>query len=153
MSWCNLIFKMGHNTHEWTTYIPMPRVGAMGMWEQRIKVVYRNSKHSVRGQQAAWNNYYKEKEGQDLMETISGFWAHHGQGGYPEAHWVLVLAQNIEVGMDAQAHWSAIYGSWSVIGPGLSGSSELSMARWDFFKGCKGPWAWQWVQNIGIVQD
>ena len=25
--------KMGHNTHEWTTYILIPRVRAMGMQE------------------------------------------------------------------------------------------------------------------------
>ena len=29
--WCNSRFKMDHNTHGWTTFILMPRVGATGM--------------------------------------------------------------------------------------------------------------------------
>jgi len=26
------------------------------------------------------------KQGQGLMETDGGFWPHHGQGGFPDAH-------------------------------------------------------------------
>ena len=84
--WCNSIFQMGHNTHEWTTYILMPRARAMGMRNLRIKGVYMNSKHRVGGKQTVWNNYYMEKQGQGLMETDSGFWPHHGWGGCPVAH-------------------------------------------------------------------
>ena len=45
--WCNSRFKMDYNTHEWSDFILMPRVGAMGMQEQRIKGAYMNSKHRV----------------------------------------------------------------------------------------------------------
>ena len=47
--WCNLRFNMDCNTHGWTTFILIPRVGAMGMRKQRIKGAYMNSKCRVRG--------------------------------------------------------------------------------------------------------
>jgi len=92
----------GHNTCEWATYILMPRVRAMEMQGQRISGVYKDSKHNIGGQQSACNNYYKEKKGQGLMGTHGGFFPHHQWGGYPDAHQVLVLAQNTEMGMDSQ---------------------------------------------------
>ena len=42
-----LRFKMDYNTHEWSDFILMPRVGAMGMQERGIKGAYMNSKHRV----------------------------------------------------------------------------------------------------------
>ena len=41
------------------------------------------------------------KQGWGLMETKGRFWPHHGLGGCPDAHQVLVLAQNTEAGMGA----------------------------------------------------
>ena len=38
---------MDYNTHRWSDFILMPRVGEMGMQEQKIKGVYMNSKHRV----------------------------------------------------------------------------------------------------------
>jgi len=86
-------------------YILRVVVRSWGVWgckSEGIKGVYRSSKHRVRGEQTAWNNYYVEKQGQGLMETKSRFWPYHGWGGCLDAHRVLVLAQNTEVGMDAQ---------------------------------------------------
>ena len=68
------------------------------------------------------------------METDGGFAPHHGWGGYLDAHRVLVLAQNTEVGMDAQVHQSVIDGSWLVFSPGLLELSKLPMTRWGFLK-------------------
>jgi len=79
----------------------MPRVGATGMQEQKTRGVYKDSKHKIRGQPTAQNNYYKEKKGRGLMETNGRFCPHHRWGGYPDSHRVLVLAQNTEVGTDA----------------------------------------------------
>ena len=75
----------GHNTCEWTTFILMPRVGAMGMQGQRIGGVYKDSKHKTGGKQTAWTNYYMEKQGRGLMETNGRFWPQHRWGGCPDA--------------------------------------------------------------------
>jgi len=57
------------------------------MHEQRIKGVYQNSKHRVRGNQAAINYYYKEKTGLGFNETQC---------------WASVQLQVQWVGIDAQ---------------------------------------------------
>jgi len=80
-----------------------------------------------------------------LMETEGGLWPYYGQGGWTDAHWVFVLAQNTNAGTDAQGPWVSslalstkagmdawvpwlvIEGSRSVFGPGLLGLSELSV--------------------------
>jgi len=46
-NWCYSRFKMDYNTHEWSDFILMPRVGAMVMCEQRVKGAYMNRKHRV----------------------------------------------------------------------------------------------------------
>jgi len=33
---------------------------------------------------------------------MAGIWSYHERGGWPDVHWVLVLAQNTGVGTDAQ---------------------------------------------------
>ena len=69
----------------------------MGMWEQRIKGVYKNSKHRVGGNQKVWNYYYKEKQGQGLMKPNVGLWSNYGSGCVGmDAHMpqVLGLAEN-----------------------------------------------------------
>ena len=63
------------------------------------------------------------------METKGRFWPYHGWGRCPDAHWVLVLAQNTKVGTDAQGPQLVIDGSRSVFGLGLSGLSKLSVYK------------------------
>jgi len=118
-----------------------------GCESEGIKGVYRSSKHRVRGKKTAWNNYYKGKQGWGLMETEGGFWPHHRQGRCLDAHWVLVLAQNTEVGTDAWVPQSAIDGSWLVFGTGLSGSSKLSMDKMRWLEGCQ---ELQWTVGMGL---
>jgi len=45
------------------------------------------------------------------METEGRFWPHHEWGGHLGAHQVLAIAQNTEVGMDAQRPQLVIDGS------------------------------------------
>ena len=63
------------------------------------------------------------------METEGVFWPHHRWSGHLGAHQVLAIAQNTEVGMDAQRPQLVIDGSQSVFGLGLSGLSELSVDK------------------------
>ena len=54
---------------------------------------------------------YKEKKGRGLMGTDGRICPHNRWGGYLDAHHVLVLAQNAEMGTDAQVHQLVIDGS------------------------------------------
>ena len=63
------------------------------------------------------------------MQTKGGVWPHHRWGGHLGAHQVLAIAQNTEVGMDAQRPQLVIDGSWSVFGTGLLGLSKLSVDK------------------------
>jgi len=74
------------------------------------------------------------------MGTDGRFCPHHRWDGYPDAHQVLVLAQNTEVGMDARVHQLAIDGSRLVFSPGLSELSKFHMAKQGVLKIVKGSW-------------
>ena len=71
------------------------------------------------------------------MEASGRFCPHNGWSGYLDAHQVLVLTQNTEVGMDAQVNQLAIDGSQSVFSLGLLELSKLPMDRQGFLKGAK----------------
>ena|SRR5882724_4487986 len=51
----------------------------MGMQEQIIKGVYKNSKHRVRMNQTVENYYYK---GRGLMKSNVGLWSNYGSSGW-----------------------------------------------------------------------
>jgi len=143
----------GHNPCEWATFILMPRVRAMGMWGQRIRGVYKDSKHKTRGKWTAWTNNYMEKQGWGLMETNCGFRPQHRWGGCLDAHRVWVLAHNIEMGMDGQVHWSMIDGSQLVFGPGLSEFVWIAHGQVRLPEDAKGGPGVLWVKNVGNFQD
>ena len=50
-----------YSTCRWSDFILMPRVGAIGMREKRIKGAYMNSKHRVREETNNMGNYYMGK--------------------------------------------------------------------------------------------
>jgi len=75
---------------------------------------------------------------------MAGFWSYHEWGGWPDVHWVLVLAQNTKAGMDAQGPWVML----------LATSTEAGMDAW----GCvtmvcdKGMWQ-ECVTGLGVGQS
>ena len=61
--------------------------------------MYKNSKHRVRGNQAARNYYYKEKQGWGLMKPDVRLESNYGYG------WVGMDAQMLRVSVLAENHY------------------------------------------------
>jgi len=93
----------------------------------------------------AWTNYIWRNRVSVLMETEGGFWSYHGQGGWLDANWVLVLALNTRQGwmpkgtsvVASPKHWQGwmlecpIGNWWGLISSQsrVIGLSELSMDK------------------------
>src|SRR5882724_209434 len=99
------------------TFILMPRVGVMGIQEQRIKGAYMNIKHRVGEETNSVGNHYTGENGwcSDEKKWVT---APTWQGGCPDAHRVQVLAQNLGTGTGALVCQSVIdgYGQYSARG-------------------------------------
>ena len=111
-SWCKLIFQISKLFEQGSLYSCSQESGGMGMWEKRNQGSYKNNKHRVRGNQTVWNNYYKGKQGQGLMETDVRLWPNYrssGWGWMPGCPWVLILAPNT---MGRDGCLSAPVGDW-----------------------------------------
>ena len=65
-----LRFKMATLHAGGVTFILMPRIGAMGMQERRIKGTYMNSKHKVREKANSVGYYYMEKVSVSVLMNI-----------------------------------------------------------------------------------
>ena len=99
----------GEYIHEWVAFIlEQEHAKSWGQWRQwgceakENKGAYMNSWHRVGGNQQCeiitiWGNRVGV-----WWKLMVGFWSYHRWGGWPDVHWVLVLAQNTEVEMDAQ---------------------------------------------------
>jgi len=84
------IYKMSNYTSKGSlfTKIPSQESGVMGMREEESRGVYMNSKHRVRGNQAAWNFYYKGKQGQGWYKvSIVWFWTQGTSSEPPTGSW------------------------------------------------------------------